>query len=279
MPAKTILVSVVHAIQEPWTTIFRTGSETTWLNSNIPDEFHLVHFHGLPLNTFGSLWDRIHERLRWKNRWCAAPLAWLDTLIGYPLLLFIPKIRPSNKLHSSFPAFEVWFPDTYQFLRWKDLAMLKYFLEQTSCDYIYMTTNNSYLSFDNLKRLANDLPLGKFYGGAKAYDGAEFAAGNSRLISRDVAQLIVKNRKVFSLGLIEDSAMGKLVKSLNIDFVPLPSLIVDSPESLVQISESELKRHFHFRVKSGALNSRNDVQIMTSLHKRLVDLGVARCQK
>jgi hypothetical protein len=90
-----------------------------------------------------------------------------------------------------------------------------------------------------------------------------------------VAQLIVKNRRDFSFGLIEDSAMGKLVKSLNIDFVPLPSLIIESPESLVQISDSELKRHFHFRVKSGALNSRNDVQIMTSLHKRLVDLGVA----
>jgi hypothetical protein len=55
-------------------------------------------------------------------------LAWLDTLFGYPLLSFIPLIRPSNKLHSTFPAFEVCFPDTYQFLRWKDLAVLKYFL-------------------------------------------------------------------------------------------------------------------------------------------------------
>jgi hypothetical protein len=279
MPAKTILVSVVHAIQEPWTTIFRTGSETTWLNSSIPGEFRLVHFHGLPLRKFGSLWDRMHERIRWKNRWCAAPLAWMDTLIGYPFLLFIPRIRASTKLHSSSPSFEVCIPDTYQFLRWKDLAVLKYFLEQTSCDYIYMTTNNSYLNFDNLKRLVDGLPRTKFYGGAKAYDGAEFAAGNSRLISRDVAQLIVKNRKGFSLGLIEDSAMGKLVKSLNIVFVPLPSLIVENLESLVQISNSELKHHFHFRVKSGALNSRNDVQIMTSLHERLVNIGVVPCKK
>jgi hypothetical protein len=274
MPEKTILVSVVHALQEPWTTIFRIGSETTWLNSNIPDEFHLVHFHGLPLKKFGALWDRMHERIRWKNRWCAAPLAWMDTLIGYSLLSFIPKIRASSKLHSTFPVFEVCFPDTYQFLRWKDLAVLKYFLEQTNCDYIYMTTNNSYLNFDNLKRLVDGLPLVTFYGGTKAYDGAEFAAGNSRLISRDVAQLIVKNRRDFSLGLIEDSAMGKLVKSLNIVFVPLPSLIVESLESLMQISDSELKHHFHFRVKSGALNSRNDVQIMTSLHQKLVELGV-----
>jgi len=274
MAAKTILVSVVHALQEPWITIFRTGSEATWLDSKIPDEIHIVHFHGLPLKKFGSIWDRIHEGVRWKNRWCAAPLAWMDTFIGYPLLSFIPKIRSSNKLHSTLPAFEVCFPDTYQFLRWKDLAVLKYFLEQTNCDYIYMTTNNSYLNFNNLKRLVDSLAFTTFYGGAKAYDGAEFAAGNSRLISRDVAQLIVKHRRAFSLGLIEDSGMGKLVKSLNIVFVPLPSLIVESLENLMQISDSELKQHFHFRVKSGALNSRNDVQIMTSLHGRLVNLGV-----
>ena len=136
-----------------------------------------------------------------------------------------------------------------------------------------MTTNNSYLNFTNLKKLVSELPLTEFYGGAKAYDGAEFAAGNSRLISRDVAKLIMKNRRNFSLGLIEDSAMGKLVKSLDLDFTPLPTLIIESSERLAQISDLELKNHFHFRVKSGSITSRNDVQIMTSLHKRLVSLG------
>jgi hypothetical protein len=124
-----------------------------------------------------------------------------------------------------------------------------------------------------LKKLVSELPLTEFYGGAKAYDGAEFAAGNSRLISRDVAQLIIKNRRDFSPGLIEDSAMGKLVKSLNLDFTPLPTLIIETPERLAQISDQELKQHFHFRVKSGLMTSRNDVQIMTSLHERLVNLG------
>jgi hypothetical protein len=273
MGEKTIFISVGHALQEPWTTIFRSGSEKTWLTSSIPKEFELAHFHGLPLKTFGSFWDRIHEHLRWKNRWFAAPVAWMDTLIGFPISLFVPKIRVSGKFHSTFPAFEVCLPDSYQFGRWKVLAILKYFLEETKCDYIFMTTNNSYVNFNNLKNVVSDLPLSKFYGGAKAYDGAEFAAGNSCLISRDVAQLILKNRNNYSLGLIADSAMGKLVKSLDIDFMPLPSLIIESPERLTQISDQQLKSHFHFRVKSGSMTSRNDVQIMTSLHGRLVSLG------
>ncbi len=273
MGERTVLIAVGHALQEPWSTIFRSGSEKTWLTSTLPEKFELVHFHGLPLKTFGLFWDRIHEHFRWKNRWFAAPLAWIDTIIGYPILLFIPKIRISRNLHTTFPVFEVRFPDSYQFLRWKDLAVLKYFLEQTQSDYIFMTTNNSYLNFSNLKKLISDLPITEFYGGAKAYDGAEFAAGNSRLISRDVAELIVKNRRNFSIGLIEDSAMGKLVKSLDLDFTPLPTLIIETSERLAQISDIELKSHFHFRVKSGSITSRNDIQIMTSLHERLVNLG------
>lgn len=273
MGEKTVFIAVGHALREPWITIFRSGSEKTWLTSTMPKEFELVHFHGLPLKTLGSFWDRLHEHLRWKNRWFAAPLAWMDTLVGYPILLFIPKIRLSLKLQTTLPAFEVCFPDSYQFLRWKGLAILKYFLEQTQSDYLFITTNNSYVNFNNLKKLVSELPLTEFYGGAKAYDGAEFAAGNSRLISRDVAQLIIKNRGDFSLGLIEDSAMGKLIKSLNLEFTPLPTLIIETTERLPQISDQELKQHFHFRVKSGLMTSRNDVQIMTSLHERLVKLG------
>jgi hypothetical protein len=272
MPEKTILISVGHALQEPWTTIFRLGSEKTWLTTDIPKEFELVHFHGLPLKTFGALWDRIHERLRWKNRWFARPLAWMDTLIGLPISSYIPKTRVSNKFHSTYPVFEVCFPDSYQFGRWKVLAILNYFLDQTQYDYIYMITNNSYLNFSNLKNLVTDLPQTTFYGGTKAYEGAEFAAGNNCLISRDVAHLIVKNRRKFSLGLIADSAMGKLLKSLNVDFIPLPSLIVDRPESLEQITDHEIKQHFHFRVKSGPITARKDVQIMNSLHQRLTNL-------
>ena len=89
-----------------------------------------------------------------------------------------------------------------------------------------------------------------------------------------MAQLIVNNKGKFSLGLIEDAAMGKLVKSLNLVFTPLPSLVVDSIESLSRFSDLELKKHFHFRVKSGSMTSRNDVQIMTRLHERLVNLEV-----
>ena len=274
MQDKKVLIVVGHALREPWTTIFNSGSAKTWLLNELPKNFELVHFHGSQLKRLGSTWDSFHEYLRWKNRWFATALAWLDLFIGLPLVFFTPKIRASEKLKTSYPAFEVRFPDSYQFLRWKSMAILKYFIERTTCDYMFLTTNNSYINFKSLARLVTDFPANSFYGGAKAYDGAEFAAGNNRLITRDVAIKFLRNRRKFSLGRIEDAAMGELALKLNIPYVPLPSLVLESLEILEKTPDRELIEHFHFRVKSGTIKNRNDVIIMTHLHERLTYLGV-----
>ena len=273
MNDKKILIAVGHALQEPWTTIFNTGSEKTWLQTELPKDCELIHFHGTKLKRVGSELDRFHEYFRWKNRWYALALESLDRFICFPLIYFIPKVRVSRKIDTFYPVVEVHFPDSYQFLRWKSLAILKYFVESTSCDYIFMTTNNSYINFKNLSKIVSGLPLNSFYGGAKAYNGAEFAAGNNRLISRDVAIKFLQNRKDFSLGRIEDAAMGELANQLKIAFIPLPSLVIENLETLEEISDQELTKHFHFRVKSGTIKTRNDVTIMTRLHGRISNLG------
>jgi hypothetical protein len=196
-----------------------------------------------------------------------------DTVTSFPWIYFVPKVRESEKIDTTFPVFEVHFPDSYQLLRWKSLAILKYFIESTTCDYIFMTTNNSYINFKNLSKTVTSLPLNSFYGGAKAYDGAEFAAGNNRLISRDTAIKFLENRRSFSLGRIEDAAMGDLARLLNVAYVPLPSLVIESLESLEKVSDQNLIDNFHFRVKSGTLKLRGDVSIMTRLHERITNLG------
>ena len=274
MKSPTVLVAIGHGLYEPWLNILYEGQEKTWLHTVPPVGVSTIHYHGTPVGKIGWKLDRLHEWLRWKNRWFATVLAWLDTVIGFPLIFFIPNVRKSKKLNTSFPALEVRFPDSYQFLRWKSLATLKYFVENTSCDYIFMTTNNSYINFKNLSRIVADLPVNSFYGGAKAYDGAEFAAGNNRIISRDVAIKFLRNRKNFSLGRIEDAAMGEFAHLLNITYMPLPSLVIESLENLETTSDNELAGHFHIRVKSGTIKSRNDVAIMNRLHARLINLGV-----
>jgi hypothetical protein len=273
MASKQILISVNHSLKEPWVSIFREGSQATWLQTPLPSEFKLIHFHGLKLSNFWNIWDAIHEKIRWKNRWVAAPLRWFDELVAFPFLSIIPSVKPSCAIENTDLCFEISCKDTYQFLRWKDLAILQYFVHNTSADYIYMTTNNSYLNFVELSHLMNSLPPNSFYGGVAPYEGANFAAGNSRFLSRDVAELILRNRRGFSAGEIEDVALGKIVTSLGYSFQPLKSLVLQSLQDLDSKSDQELLDNFHFRVKSGPLTLRNDVLIMRKLHSRLNGLG------
>jgi len=269
MADKQLLISVAHSLKEPWITIFREGSQKTWLQTPLPSEFILVHFHGLTLSNFWNKWDAVHEKVRWKNRWVAAPLRWFDELVAFPFLNVIPSVKPSAALENTSSSFEINCKDTYQFLRWKDLAILKYFVENTSADYIFMTTNNSYVNFVKLVQLMDSLPPNSFYGGVVPYNGANFAAGNNRFLSRDVAEQVLRNRKWFSAGDIEDVALGKIATGLGFPFRPLKSLVLQSLQDLESASDEELLDNFHFRVKSGPITSRNDVSIMLKLHSRL----------
>lgn len=269
MTDRKVLISVVHSLKEPWLSIFCDGSQATWLMTSMPSEFQLIHFHGLKLSKFWDKWDEVHERIRWKNRWVAAPLRWFDQVVAFPFLRIIPPVKPSKALDTRDLCFEINCKDTYQFIRWKDIAILDYFVNKTNANYLFMTTNNSYVNFTELNRLVKSLPSDSFYGGVVAYEGAKFAAGNNRFLSRDVAESILLNRWKFPAGDIEDVAMGKIAARLGFSFKPLKSLVLQSLHDLDAASDEELLHNFHFRVKSGSLTSRNDVSIMLKLHSRL----------
>ncbi len=272
MTKQSVFISVSHSLKEPWLGIFRDGSAVTWLESELPLGFELAHFHGLKLSKFWNSWDSTHERIRWKNRWVAAPLRWFDLLVGLLFLNHIPSTKISTQLKTEHLSVEVNCKDLYQFLRWKDLAILEYFVYRTDANFLFMTTNNSYINFTKLQSLIQSLPLNSLYGGVIPYKGATFAAGNNRILSRDVAIKMLNKRWYFSAGYIEDVAMGALARRLGIEFQGLKSLILESPQHLDETSDDELLSNFHFRVKSGSLSSRNDVQIMLKLHERLLAL-------
>ena len=273
MSPQTVLISVAHSLKEPWLSIFQDGSETTWIDQELPAGFELVHFHGLRLSKFWNSWDSIHEGIRWKNRWVASPLRWFDLLLGFPFLGHIPSTQSSAQLKTKQSSVEINCKDVYQFLRWKDLAVLNYFINNSDANYLFMTTNNSYVNFVKLESVIKNLSPNQLYGGVIAYEGATFAAGNNRILSRDVANQMLNNRRSFSAGYIEDVAMGLLASKLGIDFQELKSLVLGSLAQLEETTDDELQANFHFRVKSGSLTSRNDVEIMLRLHERLLSLG------
>ena len=265
-----VLVALFHGLYEPWLSILNQGQAKTWLELERPSEMQVVHFHSTKLGALGWKFDRLHEFLRWKNKWFAYVLQIFDRLVGFPLMLYIPSYSRSEKLVTTDPAVHIHFPDSYQFMRWKDLSVLKYFVTETNADFIFMSTTSSYLLPHKLLEMIQTFPMNKIYAGVNPYDGANFAAGNSRLISRDVAKLILKHRIRFDPGVIEDRAMGEMLTKMKIEFKPLPSLHVTSEDELDGTPNSKLMSYFHIRVKSGVFLKRNDVSLMRAVHRRIL---------
>lgn len=266
-----VLVAIFHGLYEPWLSILHQGQAKTWIQLSRPPEIQVVNFHSTKLGVIGWKLDRLHEYLRWKNKWFAYVLQIFDRIMGLPFVFFVPSYSKSSKLVTTDPAVHIHFPDSYQFMRWKDLSVLNYFVRETKADFIFMSTTSSYLLPQRLFEVIRSLPRERVYAGVNPYEGANFAAGNNRLISRDVAELILKKRYKFNPGIIEDRAMGEMLTRLEIEFRPLPSLHLTSENQLDEISNSELLKHFHVRVKSGLFKKRNDVRLMHAVHRRVLE--------
>ena len=215
MKKSKILIVVEHGLYEPWINILNEGQRKTWLRWPLPESVKVIHLHGTPLTPIGWKLDRLHEKIRWTNRWVAMPLAWLDRFLLLPFRWYIPKISRSELLEIEEEVLHTHFPDSYLNFQWKFLALLKYFLEETDFDFIFATTTSSMIKPFALQRLVSKFnPEENIYAGVKPYEGANFAGGNNRLLSRSAANMIIENRWRIDPGTIEDKAMGELFSKL-----------------------------------------------------------------
>ena len=98
MKESKILIVVGHGLYEPWINILHEGQRKTWLRWPLPESVKVIHLHGTPLTPIGWKLDRLHEKIRWTNRWVAMPLAWLDRFLLLPFRWYIPKISRSELL-------------------------------------------------------------------------------------------------------------------------------------------------------------------------------------
>ena len=269
-----ILVAVGHGYYSPWIDIVLEGQNETWLAGELPSNIEIVHYHGSPLGKFGLLLDKFHEKVRWSsNRVGYALLRLFDSFVTFPFLAVIPASTTSDLLFLRHKTIHVRWPDSYLTARWKAKGMFRFILENYDFDFLFMTTTSSYIRLDELsKMLSKQTPI-RFFGGASVYYGANFAAGSNRVLSRDLVQNLLRRPLDYLPFPIEDLSMSQSIMRSGVGLVRLPHIDIDSLKNLEQVTDAELMNHYHFRLKSGRLDNRNDVVIMKALHKRL--MGIA----
>ena len=265
----TVICAISHGLYEPWISILKNGQKKTWLAEKFPEGFQVIHFHGTPVNRFWLWLDKFHEKLRWTNIWTARILKFLDNFLSFPFLNYIPKIVTSHQLDESAPSLHIIFPDTYVTYRWKLLSLLNYFVEHTEDDFLLVTSTASYIQPNLVMRYLREIPSEGVYAGAEPYPLAGFISGSNRVFSRRVAKQILDNRAKWKTGVIEDVAVTDLLKKIGVKLVKFPIKNISSLEELAKIPDSELMKSYHFRLKSGSMKNRNDVEIMNQLHLRV----------
>lgn len=265
-----ILVVVSHGYYSPWIDITTQGQNETWLTGELPSNIEILHYHGSPLGKCGLALDKAHERVRWSNRLGYFLLKLFDFVVTFPFLAFTPYASTSKLLLLRHKTIHVRWPDSYLTFRWKAKGMFKFALNNYDFDFLFMTTSSSYIRLDELARLLSKHEPFEFFGGASAYDGANFAAGSNRVLSRDLVQDLLRRPLDYLPFPIEDLSLSKSVLRKGVRLVKLPHMDIDSLENLERVTDAELLNHYHFRLKSGSLENRNDVEIMKELHRRLI---------
>jgi len=268
----------------PWTDILYRGQCQTWLKDYINSNINILHIYGNPPNKVLRKFEKTDEIIRLNFSY----INFIRKLYLKPIYFWMHRKQiytKATKLQSTdMPALEISMIDINPLVMFKILTTLEWFVNTTDYTHMYATTTSSYLRINKLKQHLNDIknPL-DFCGTILKHDGINFISGANRLFSRKVAEKILINKEKLDLFIPEDVAISKLVSSLGYSFTDLPTKNIDSEQKLSELTSTDLKNNFHYRLKStGSLRAfnmvnatydekvkRNDVTLMHMLHERL----------
>lgn len=107
----------------------------------------------------------------------------------------------------------------------KTICAFEYLLT-TDFDYIFRPNSSSYVNIDKLYEFTQTLPTSLVYSGSSIpYDTVgECCSGCGFFLSRDLVEMIVRNKEKWNHSLIDDIALCELLFELNVKMVSSPRL-------------------------------------------------------
>ncbi len=270
---KLIQVGVLHTTREPWLSIVKFGQLLSWETQG-SDDFSVIYFYA-KASRMASFLDKLIENFRWgKNRYHAYAISYFLMAFFYPWRRYIPKANFKEEADSGIAAraLKVNIPELTCTMRWKKIAFLQYFLEETSSEYTIITNSSSILNVEFIKQSLEQISrtVDHIYAGpiGAAHD-CNFVSGAFTVLNRNSVKILLENLDVIPVHVMDDVSFGTAFKKLGINLINIDSLSIDSLQKLENTDAVNLSEYGHFRVKSGTLKNRNDIMIMKELIFRL----------
>ena len=261
-----VVILVKHGLYPEFINLVKEGQGSTWLSEIKPGNIKIIHYYGVPGGKWIQFLDRLHEKLRWQSRISHYLVRFAMQLLSIPFLWKIPKTSPAHHLGLRDDEIQCHAIDTIFTLRWKQLAIYKFVSTNYDFKYIYDTNASSYIDVANLLSQIERFSNSPLYAGSVPSQG--FISGANRFFDDISIRLILKNKLRWNPALLEDVALGKLMKSLGVKITELDSVVVSTIEEANTIEETIFETNFHFRTKSRLGNQRSDALLMRIIHDR-----------
>ena len=193
----------------------------------------------------------------------------INRIISKVFLKCTPKINTEKFLNSNFLGLRV---NQLDSMTWQLRKLLEVYnhIQIYDFDYVYFVNSSSYVRIEALKSFCDSLGKKDIYGGSiSATGGITYISGSSKLLSVGVLKKIICSRSMFDLWRYEDVEMGKVASFNEIKPTLIRSTVIASLSELKNLTNEELTKNFHLRVKSEANSIRQDSQIMQEIEARL----------
>jgi hypothetical protein len=268
----SFVVAIDLSLKEPYVEILEKGSLATCHNE-LPRDSCLIIYHSKQPNRFWKYFDRKIENLRfYSGKYAAYAVSYSLMLLLFPLRYWIPRVRPMGKYSDGQAALRlsISLPESRTFQRWKKLALIKYVTENTKAPWIILTTPSYYLNYPSIEETLNKLQgqdkLQNFiYAGDRqsSADG-DFVSGGWTLLSRDAANLLIRNRWRAPVHVHDDISFGVVFKKLGVSLTQLED---SGFLKNMDMSAIELKKYPFVRLSSTLPDgTRNDVDLFQKIH-------------
>ena len=261
-----VVILVKHGLYPEFINLAKEGQGSTWLSEIKPSNIKIIHYYGVPGGKWIQFLDRLHEKLRWQSRISHYLLRFAMQLLSLPFLWKTPKTSPACHLGLHDDEIQCHVIDTLFTLRWKQIAIYKFVSTNYDFKYIYDTNASSYVDVTNLLIQIDKFSDSPLYAGNVPLKG--FISGANRFFDESSIRLVLKNKMRWNPALLEDVALGKLMKSLDVKITELDSVVVSTREETNAIDETIFETNFHFRTKSKLGNQRSDALLMRIIHDR-----------
>ncbi len=269
-----IMVVVLHSEQYPWSSIVRDGQFKTWVNCIDHEFIEIFYCFSKPPRKLIRIIDKINELFRWKLGAVFSSIRnILNKILAKPFQSFVPKISEENfnGAPRGVKRLRVRFPDMYLTCRWRQLAVMQFFLNQQRCEYLLFVTSSTYLNTESLRevirKLSNEyIYAGPIFGNPKEI---QFVSGAHMLFNRKSVEILLRNRKFVPVELLNDLGVGVAFARIGIRPQRMVTKNISDSDQINRIKQEDLETFHHFRLKSFKDGKRNDVRLFHELHGRL----------